>query len=79
MKVSEIVGRPRKNRHTELSFDRSLKAVQKTGRWKVDTSVQRYAETQEHARAVARIPESLRKPGEKKCRELGKRPERPRS
>ena len=84
LKVSEIVGRPHNVRHTGPSYDvwmsyRSLKQVQKRGRWRVDTSVLRYAKTHEYARAVAKIPESLRKSGEKKFRELGARPERPRS
>ena len=84
LQVSEIVGRPHNIRHTGPSYDVwngywSLKEVQKRGRWRVDASVQRYAKAHEYARAVSRIPESLKKLGGKKCNKLGKRPERPRS
>ena len=82
--VCELAGRPHNIRHTGPSFDvwagyRDLREVQKRGRWRADASVTRYSKTHEYARSVSQVPPEILKAGEQKMRDLGERPDRPRS
>ena len=64
LNVLELVGRPHNVRHSAPSHDvfhqyRRLPGVQRRGRWRVDSSVLRYAKTHFYARALAGTPENF--------------------
>ena len=68
LNVLELVGRPHNVRHSAPSHDvfhqyRRLLGVQRRGRWRVDSSVLRYAKTHFYAKALAGTPESFLEEG----------------
>jgi integrase len=72
-------GTPHSARHTGASRDltegyRSLEQVMKRGRWKALNSVHRYAKPHAWYEAKARVPDKVRRAGEKI---LASRPSRP--
>ena len=76
--IRDVVGRPHNVRHTGPSRDvyiryRTLKEVQRRGRWRVDSSVLRYSKTHEYAKALARAPADLMQQGGAMLSELGER------
>ena len=76
--ISDLVGRPHNVRHTGPSRDiyaryRSLKEVQRRGRWRVDSSVLRYSKSHEYARALARSPPDLLAKGARLLELLGEK------
>ena len=77
-------GPPHSLRHTGGSFDalesslggkayRTLDAIQKRGRWRVASSVARYSKTHTYNRALAEMPEGLRRRGAELYRRFGTR------